>query len=220
MKSGCSLVALGVLLAASPLFATPSGLNNIPTADTVGDRTVAVQAWDTFGSGAPNNYAMGFKAGLDFKPLSFEVGLDSGLAPSPAGPLYFQTKAAISPWEKGAIAIGVANVPLTNPSRAGDPFTYAVLTQDLNFVRVSLGYGLQTHNDSVLIGLDRTWKVFGDHHLMLCSDLVQTNDQSGWLTSVGFKYEICKSVVLETWANLPDRGDASFVAKLNYVFKF
>ena len=214
------LTALLVTTAHTLVHATPSGLDNIPTADTVGDRTVAIQGYDTFGSGGANNYAMGFKAGLDFLPLKLELGLDSGLAPSPAGPLYFQGKAAVSPWQDGQFAIGVANVGLTNQNRAGDPFSYGVLTQDFKFARLSLGYGLQTDNNSVLIGLDRTWKIFGDHDFMLCSDLVQTNDQSGWLTSVGFKYEICKSVIFETWANLPDRGQTSFVAKLNYVFHF
>jgi hypothetical protein len=219
MKLSTSLVAFGILAAATAAFGTPSGLNNIPTADTVGDHTVALQAYDTFGNGGENVFAAGFKAGLDFLPLKFEIGLDSQLS-HPAGPLDFQFKAAISPWEKGQFAVGVANVGLTNQDRAGDPFTYAVFTQDFDIARLSVGYGLQTHNDSVLIGLDRTWKIFGEHDLMLCADVVQTNDQSGWLTAPGFKYEICKNVIFETWANLPDHGHASYLVKLNYVFKF
>lgn len=49
-------------------FATPSGLNHLPAADTVSDRTVAVQACDTFGSDG-QDYWTGFKTGLDFRPF-------------------------------------------------------------------------------------------------------------------------------------------------------
>ena len=86
-------------------------------------------------------------------------------------------------------------------------------------MRVTAGYGLQSHNNSVLLGLDRTFKI-NDHDLNLNVDLVQTNDQSGWLPAVGLKYEIIKSVIFESWVNLPSQGDASVVLKLNHVFKF
>lgn len=210
--------ALILLATASTALATPSGLNNIPTADIVPHRTVAVQAFDTFSPG-DHDFWMGFKTGWDFSPLHLEWGLDSHLAPDSAGPLLFQTKIGFSPWADGKIAIGVANVGLTATSRAGDPFTYAVLTQDLKFARLSVGYGLQTDANTALIGLDRTWKVF-ERNLNLNVDLVQTGDQSGWLTAVGFKYDLSKHIVLEGWANLPDEGDASVMAKINYVFTF
>lgn len=213
-----SLIALCTLLSTPALFATPSGLNNIPTADVIGNRTVAVQAFDTFGPGS-HDFWMGFKTGLDFSPIHIEWGLDSHFAPTPSGPLFFQTKIETSPWTDGKIAIGVANVGLTNFNRAGDPFSYAVLTQDFHLARLSLGYGLQSHNDSALIGIDRTWKIEG-HDFNLNADLVQTGDQSGWLPAVGFKYELCKYIVLEGWANLPDHGSASFLAKINYVFNY
>jgi hypothetical protein len=206
------------LLTAGTALATPSGLNNIPTADTVPHRTVAVQAFDTFGDG-PHDFWAGFKTGWDFSPVHLEWGVDSHLEPDPTGPLYFQTKLGFEPWQDGKFALGVANIGLTDTGRAGDPFTYAVLTQDLNFARLSLGYGLQNDNNTVLIGLDRTWKVL-DRNLNLNADLVQTNDQSNWLASVGFKYDLSEHIVIEGWANLPDEGQASIVAKVNFVFKF
>ena len=211
-------LALYALLTASAL-ATPSGLNNIPTADTVPHRTVAVQAFDTF-SPHSDDFWMGFKTGWDVTDkLHLEWGLDSHLSPDPAGPLYFQTKLGFSPWEDGKIAIGVAGVGLTNTDRSGDPFTYAVLTQDLHFARLSVGYGLQTDANTVLLGLDRTFKVF-DRNLNLNADLVQTGDQSGWLTAIGAKYDLTKHIVLESWVNLPDEGDVSVMAKINFVFTF
>ena len=210
--------SLLLLAGSASVFATPSGLNNIPTADIVPHRTVAVQLYDSFGNG-PHDFSVGFKTGWDFSPLHLELGFDSHLAPDPTGPLTFQTKLGFSPWEGGKVAVGVAGVALTDTSRAGDPFTYAVLTQDLKFLRVSVGYGLQTDGNSVLLGLDRTFKIAG-HNLNLNADLVQTRDESGWLASVGFKYDVTEHIVFESWANLPDEGSASFVAKVNYVFKF
>lgn len=211
-------LALYALLTASAL-ATPSGLNNIPTGDTVPHRTVAVQAFDTFSSHS-DDFWMGFKTGWDLSDkLHLEWGLDSHLSPDPAGPLYFQTKVGFSPWEDGKIAIGIAGVGLTNSDRAGDPFTYAVLTQDLHFARLSVGYGLQTDANTVLLGLDRNFKVF-DRNLNLNADLVQTGDQSGWLTALGVKYDLTKHIVLESWVNLPDEGGASVMAKINFVFSF
>jgi hypothetical protein len=213
------LTAIALLLTSASVFATPSGLNNIPTADLVGDRTVAVQVYDTFNGSGPHDFAVGFKTGLDFSPLRLEWGLDSHLAPTLSGPLNFQTKIGFTSWEDGKIAIGVANVALTDRDRSGDPFSYAVITQDLKFARLSIGYGLQTDNNTLLLGVDRTWKVSG-HNLNLNADLVQTADGAGWLTSVGAKYDLTDSIVLESWINLPDHGDVSVVAKLNYVFKF
>ena len=217
-SSRLATAVCAALFAAASAFATPSGLNNIPTADTVGDRTVAVQVFDTVGNGDHDLWT-GFKTGLDLSPLHLEWGLDSHIAPTPSGPLYFQTKLGFIPWEDGKFVVGVANVPLTNQSRAGDPFSYAVLTQDFKFARLSAGYGLQTRNNSVLLGIDRSWKI-NDHELNLNADLVQTDDESGWLTALGVKYEITKSVVFESWVNLPDHGDANVMLKLNYVFKF
>jgi hypothetical protein len=210
-------IALHALLTTSVL-ATPSGLNNIPTGDIVPHRTVAVQAFDTFSSGQ-DDFWMGFKTGWDLSPIHLEWGLDSHLSPDPAGPLYFQTKLGFEPWQDGKIALGVANVGLTDTGRAGDPFTYAVLTQDFHFARLSVGYGLQTDNNTLLLGIDRTFKVL-DRNLNLNADLVQTNNESGWLSSVGAKYELSKHIVLESWVNLPDEGDASVLAKINFVFTF
>ena len=108
---------------------------------------------------------------------------------------------------------------LTNSDRAGDPFTYAVLTQDLEFARLSVGYGLQTDANTVLVGLDRNFKVF-ERNLNVNADLVQTGDQSDWLTALGVKYDLTKHIVLESWVNLPDEGDVSVMAKINFVFTF
>jgi hypothetical protein len=43
---------------------------------------------------------------------------------------------------------------------------------------------------------------------------------AGWLAAVGAKFDICKQLVFETWANLPDEGRPSFMAKVKLVFSF
>lgn len=220
-------LCLLTLAAASSLHATPTGLNNIPTADTVPHRTVAVQAFSSFGGAnqfatagpGQHSFWLGFKTGWQFGPATLEWGLDSPLGSDMSGPLFFQTKLGFQPWEDGVFALGVAGVALTDIERAGDPFTYAMLAHDFHFVRAHLGYGLQTNGNSFLVGLDRTWKLF-DRDFNLNADLVQTRDQRGLLPSVGAKYVLSEHIVLETWANLPDQGSMSFIAKINFVFKF
>jgi hypothetical protein len=121
--------------------------------------------------------------------------------------------------EGGAASVGVAGIALTDVNRAGDPFTYGMLAHDFEVVRLHAGYGLQNRGNTVLLGMDRTWKI-SNNDFNLNADLVQTGDQSGWLAALGAKYSLGKHIVLETWANLPDEGKASFIAKVNYVFTF
>ena len=213
-----SFVVLAALLHSGQGHATPSGLNNIPTADTVPHRTVAVQVYDLFGEG-PHDFASGFKTGWDFPGLELEWGLDSHLAPDPAGPLLFQTKLGFQPWQSGAFAMGVAGVALTDHDAAGDPFTYAILSQDAGFARLHAGYGVQTRGNTVLLGIDKNVEFLG-RNLNLNADLVQIRDGAGWMPALGLKYDLSKNIVFETWTNLPDEGKAEFMLKLNYVFTY
>lgn len=216
-----------LLFGTSFLHATPSGLNNIPTADTIPHRTVAIQAFSSFGGAnqfatagpGQHSFWLGFKTGWELGPASLEWGLDSPLGSDMSGPLFFQTKVGFTPWEDGSFALGVAGVATTDIDRVGDPFGYAMLAHDFHFARFHLGYGLQTNGNSLLVGVDKTWKLL-DRDLNLNADLVQTRDQEAWLPSVGAKYGLSEHIVLETWANFPDQGSVSFIAKLNFVFKF
>lgn len=228
MKSTLSRLTLFLLASTSVVMATPTGLNNIPTADTVPHRTVAAQAFSSFGPGAnqfaangPDEHAfwLSFKTGWAFAPLNLEWGLDSPVFDGPSGPLFFQTKLNFAPWKDGVFALGVANVALTDTDRAGDPFTYAMLAHDFGFIRAHAGYGLQNNGNSVLLGLDRTWKVL-NRNFNLNVDLVQAADQSIWLPAVGWKYDLSKHIVLEWWSNFPDQGKSSHIAKVNFVFTF
>lgn len=221
------LLISAVLAVTATAFGTPTGLNNIPTADTVPHRTVAVQYFSSFGganqfatsgAGKTSEWA-GFKTGWAFEPFHLEWGMDSPLGTGLSGPLLFQTKARLSPWEDGMLALGIAGIALTDKNRSGDPFTYAMMWHDFHAVRLHAGYGYQTNGCSFLWGVDRTWKVF-DRNFNLNADLVQSRDQRGLITSVGAKYDLSRHIVLETWANFPDRDRVSVIAKVNFVFRF
>ncbi len=57
-------------------LATPTGLNNIPTADVVPQDVLVLQSWTNFGSDVDTSWAAGFKYG---PACNWEVGLDGGL---------------------------------------------------------------------------------------------------------------------------------------------
>ena len=217
-----------LLAAGASAFATPTGINNIPTADITPNRTVVFQGFSSFGNGVnqfsangpgQQSFWLGFKAGFEFAPLQLELGLDSPLASGSSGPLLFQTKVGLTPWKGGRVALGIANVALTDTGRWSDPFGYVMLSHDFGVVRLHGGYGLQTNGNTALIGVDRTFKVF-HRNLNLNADLVQTGNQTGCITAIGLKYDLSKHIVFEGWSNIPDTGTASFVAKINFVFKF
>lgn len=227
MRKHTHALIMAAFAASSSAFGTPTGLNNIPTADTVPHRTVAVQYFSSFGGAnqfgtaeaGKSGHWMGFKTGWDFEPFHLEWGMDSPLGTGVSGPLFFQSKARIQPWEDGMFAVGIAGIALTDINRAGDPFNYAMLWHDFKVARLHAGYGYQTNGSSFLFGIDRTWKLF-DRNFNLNADLVQSRDQRGLITAIGAKYDLTKHIVLETWANFPDRDRVSLIAKINFVFTF
>lgn len=209
---------MGLLLVAREARATPSGLDNIATADTNPHGVLTFQQYDTFGSGRRPDYSAGARFGLQPRGVGLEIGIDSHLGPPAAGPPIFNAKAALQPaprWPR--FAVGVANAGLTadDRARAGQPFSYGVATWDLGVFRLTGGYGLQTMNDAGFLGIDRTLRLFGGN-LMLRSDAIQVEDQSAWLTSVGFMYTLDPTWALEAWINIPTgQGDPSFTVKLD-----
>ena len=206
-------------------FATSSGLNNIPTADTPPDLVPVIQVYSTWGEARKPDHSAGMKIG--FGPWDnaafgsrFEAGIDGHYAPDPAGPEVFQVKYALQPWQKGpAIAIGSANLAINHDdrSRTGQPFSFAVLSQDFTYFRLHAGYGLQYHGNAGFFGIDRTFKLF-ERDLMLRADAVQIQDEHQWLTSVGALYAFNRWLVLETWGSFPvDTGKPTFTLKLNFI---
>ena len=214
---------LAATLVAVSVHATPTGLNNIPTADTTGARTLVLQGFSTFGENRGPAHFAGFKTGLDPLGQRVEWGLDSRIGPGSAGPAVLQFKYAVQLQAAGpTLALGVANLALTKGDRdeAGQPFSYLVFTHDFGGMRAHAGYGLQNRNNAAFLGLDKTFKVFA-RDLMLRADLIQIDNRNQWLGSAGFLYLLHKNWALESWVSQPtERGAASFTVKLNFIVKF
>jgi hypothetical protein len=203
------------------LLATPSGLNNIPTADTPGQGEYVFQAFSNFGEGRPTDTNLGFKTGFNLLGQKLEVGLDGRVAPNEGGPVVAQVKYAATLQPGTQVAVGVANVALRGQDRdrAGNPFKYALVTRKFEEAfRIHGGYGFQTDNDSFILGVDYSTRWMG-RDLVLRSDFTEIQDGDQVLGSLGFLYVLNKAWVLEAWASKPlEDGRAVGTLKFNLVF--
>jgi hypothetical protein len=198
--------------------ATPTGLNNIPTADVVPEQTLVFQAFGNFsGSTRPDVWA-GFKYGL---LTNLEIGFDGQVNPDPSdeGALAGQANYRFTIGDSSALGVGVANIG--DEDRNGEVDYYAVFSQDLGAVRLHLGGTLQQDNEGIFAGLDTTWPVF-ERDFTFRSDIRQTEERDEQLGSAGFIYDLGMNMLLEAWGSFPSRGGDEDVAtvKLNYVIVF
>ena len=246
MKSHHTLAIL--LAASSPAFATPSGLNNIPTADTVPMGTFVLQGFTTLGGNNNADFNLGFKTGIDLKAVKLELGLASHLVPGKGGAVEPHFKVAV-PLGEGlpVIAAGMANNSFTDSDRrrAGDSFVYFVVSQDFHCFRLHAGIAEQDSQPLPFFGIDKTFRIaksapasdgksvkkkggkqtvktetqYRDLFTLRADAIQQTNHT--WLASVGALIPVCKWFVFETWGNFPtDGAQASATLKANFVFSF
>src|SRR4051812_5790468 len=101
IASTLALVAL-----AASAYATSTGLNNIPTADTPAQGDYVIQAYSTLGGDRDNDFNIGFKTGWDAMTVRFELGVDANMYPGRTGPVTAQTKLAV-PFGEGLPTIAV-----------------------------------------------------------------------------------------------------------------
>ena len=151
-----------LLAASSSVFATPSGLNNIPTADTTPQGTLVFQPFTTVGGNRDADFNLGFKTGIDLKKVKLELGLASHFVPGKGGPVEVHGKIAV-PLGEGlpTIAAGAANNSFNSADRrrAGDTFAYFVVSQDFHWFRAHAGLAVQESQPLPFIGLDKTFRV-------------------------------------------------------------
>ena len=102
--------------------------------------------------------------------------------------------------------------------RAGQPYSYAVLTQNFGVFRVHGGYALQAgNNNSALLGADKTVKI-ANHDVMFRADAIQIDRRKDWAASFGGITPIGRHFALEAWVTQPTGGhNAGFTLKLNYI---
>ncbi len=238
---GCLWLLTGTMClcaAVHSAWASPSGLNNIPTTDVVPEKTVVVQTWLNMAENAQTQQFVGFKAGV-LKGL--EAGIDWKANGETHGHAELQAKYAfdiMGDWWKGVG--GVANLT-DNRQHNGYFFPYAATSVDLKVFRLHFGYAPQPHNEAFFAGIDRT-VTFLNRNLQLKADAIHINDKKDVLFSAGFLYEfgprdiaeepsksgiqglladITKNLILEAWVSLPSTGEEEvYTVKLNYVIKF
>ena len=210
-------------------LATSTGLNNIPTADTPGDRQLVFQSFVNIRDERQDDWFLGFKGGLRPGKLRFEYGADGriGEGNSQSAVLQFKFAVALSELLESEqnlpmVALGVANLALTSNDRdeVGQPAIFPVLTHDFGWFRGHAGYQFQHDNDTAFFGFDKTIELF-DRDLMLRTDFIQIDGRDQWLGSAGFIYFIHEHLALESWASFPfDHGEPTFTLKLNLSFTF
>ena len=242
--------ALILLAGIATAHATPSGLNNIPAADTVPQGTFVLQGFTTLGGNRDADFNLGFKTGIDLKAVKLELGLASHLVPGKGGPVELHGKIAV-PLGEGlpVIAAGAANISFSKDDRrrAGDTFAYFVVSQDFHWFRMHAGLAVQDSQPLPFFGIDKTFRIAksapapapdakavkkaGGKHVKaaepeyrdlftLRADAIQQTNHT-WLASVGALVPVTKWFVFEAWGNFPtDGGQASATLKGNFVFSF
>jgi hypothetical protein len=219
MRKTVLLCLLLALLYACPTLGTTTGLNNIPTADVVPENVLVFQYYGNFAHDSGPDHFLGFKYGL-FKNV--EIGLDGRVFSTEADRREFaagQGKIRFELSDRLAVAGGVANVG--NRSRSGEIFPYAVLTYDLGPFRAHLGGTVQKDNEGFFGGIDKTFKLF-ERDFTLRSDLIQVNDGHDTVASVGFLYNLCRDLLVESWMSFPSGSGQNEVLtlKLDVVVRF
>ena len=201
-----------------PIWATSTGLNNIPTADVVPEDFLVFQFISDFANDSTPAYMTGFKYG---PAKNIEIGLDGNIFPqkSKTETLVAQGKLRFELSDILAIAGGITN--LGDRARAGREYPFGVLSQDFGFLRVHFGGTVQKDNEGYFGGIDKTIEFF-DRDLTLRSDIIQTNDQDDITTSAGFIYDIGYNFLIESWMSFPTQSGKEDVltVKLNYVIRF
>ncbi len=207
------VVLLLCLLFPVHCLASPSGLNNIPTADIAPYRVVVLQAWSNFAEGEDTSHFVGAKAGAT---KDLEVGLDAKASPD-GGPLTAQIKYRLPPLPKRPqLALGLANLS-TDRDRAGDPMPYLVATQAVSLSwRVHLGYSAQKHTSGLFLGADFT----ASPALLLRADWVRpgSDDALGSLGALWAPPD--QPFALEAWASFPASPPSATVFTLKLDFPF
>lgn len=218
MRKNILFLFLSICFAASPAFATSTGLNNIPTADVVPEKTLVFQYFSNMAKNSKAEHFTGFKYGL---MKNIEVGLDGRIFPEKTSEenLVGQTKMRFVFDKDLAVALGVTN--LGDRDKAGKESPFGVLSYNVGFLRLHFGGTTQNDNEGLFAGIDKTVS-FLERDFTFRSDIIQANEQRDTITSVGFIYDIGHNFLIESWMSFPSESGIEDVLtiKLNYVIKF
>lgn len=204
------LAAGGAVVWGAVAFASPTGLNNIPTADVVPHKVLVLQSWAAFDG--DTSWLTGFKYG---PAKNWEVGLDDAVAGAgSAGAPTLQAKYRVPLQEGAALALGAANIS-NDRDRYGGVFPYGVVSAALAHVNGHLGYAWQKDNHGLFVGVDGA---VGEK-LTLRADWRQVADGDESVASLGFIRELSPRWLVEGWASFPtaEGAENGYVIKCDYV---
>lgn len=211
----CYLLGIAALLLAFAAIAqaSPTGLNNIPTAEVVSKDVLVLQSWGSFDG--DDSWFAGFKYG---PAQNWEIGLDDDVAGvgSSAG-ITLQVKYRI-PFEKaGGVALGLANVSADTDVN-GERFPYVVVTVPLTAdakANGTAGYQFQSGNHGFFVGASYCCAP----QFNLRADWTQINDGDASVSSLGFITQLDGRWLAEAWASFPTGAGAetSYTVKVDYV---
>jgi len=216
------LILSGILIA-NTAYASRSGLNKVPNADTSVPRSGVVQIYSSFGENRATSFLTRVRGGFTLAEQKFEAGLDSRWAPGAQVAAFLNAKYAFPRRVGGpAFALGIAGLAPESRDRArlGQPQSYAVATLPVGRARFHAGYALQRRNEAAFVGFDRAWQVAA-RPLTLRADVIQIQNHAQWLASIGFTYRASQRVGLELWQSFPtERGRPYTTAKLGLNFAY
>ncbi len=217
-------VALVVGVVVQQAFCTPSGLNNIPTADVADTGVLVLQQMNNLRLGGfDGRHVLAFKYGIAPNAELGWVGAPRhsgsrrdfllGVGAAASYPTTFHGKVKVPIQDKLQMGVGIIN--LNNSAKtAGHPVYYSVLSQHLKWARVHFGFMTTKGSDGLFVGLDKTiglWTLRADF-----------NDVgSGSVFTFGFLRPLSSEWILEGWLSFPTAKGVRETAtvKLNYVVK-
>ena len=172
------LMAAAAVLVPLVAFGSPSGLNNIPTADTCSPGVLVLQAYSNSGSEASTSFTAGAKYGVI---KGIEVGADYQLTPDGStGPLNFQAKGAWwTPDGDTGLCLGLAGVTLDWGEHS--VFPYGVISHKFTPLdRGHIGYAPQQDAKQFFLGYDHQF-----NGALLRADFVRDTDNNKSMYSLG-----------------------------------
>lgn len=213
---------MGVIVGSA--FSTPSGLNNIPTADVADTGVLVLQQMNNLRlSGFYGRHILAFKYGI---APNMEVGWVGaprhsgskrdfllGVGAAASYPTTFHGKVQVHIQDNLQLGVGIINLS-DSARKAGHPVYYAVVSQDFKWARGHLGFMTTKGPDGLFVGLDKNfgrWTFRADF-----------NDVgAGSVFTFGFLRPLSRDWILEGWLSFPtQRGIRETVTlKLNYVIK-
>jgi hypothetical protein len=213
MKYLC-LALLVVALVPVAALASPSGLNNIPTADTCTPKVLVLQAYSNFGSDMKTSYTAGAKYGA---AKGLEVGVDYQFAPDGStGPINLQVKQAWWPGDaQTGYCLGLAGI--TGDWGEHHVFPYGVVSHKFNTLdRGHIGFAPQQDAQQFFVGYDHQFE-----SALLRADYVRNDDADSNMYSLGALVPT-KWGAVEGWVSRVDAASDNtvFTLKLDYAIDF